>query len=101
MQSASWQVTKAPRITPMTTPTMARPADSPATRNASPYLDRRGLAARLLVSLSTLDRLLAGDLLPRSMRPSKRRLVWLATDIDAWLLAGSPTGAEWAATRRA
>ncbi len=66
---------------------------------ASPYLSRRETAAYLRMSLSSFDRLVAGDRLPRPLRPSPRRVVWLAADLDRWLAAGSPTGAEWAAMR--
>ena len=56
--------------------------------------DAQALACALSVSLRTIRAMDVAGELPRPVR-LRRRLVWAADEIRAWLAAGAPRRAEW------
>lgn len=74
--------------------------DLPLSNLAPPLAyDRAGLAAALSVSVAMVDAMNTKGTLPAPVDLSDRCPRWPRREIEAWLLAGSPTRARWAEIR--
>jgi predicted DNA-binding transcriptional regulator AlpA len=74
---------------------------SPATAVEPLLIDRRELARLLSVGVATLDRMRAAGRIPPPLTFSSGCVRWRLDEVRAWLDAGAPGAAVWAARRDA